>query len=90
MTIEEALQDSSFSLERKDGKTELKENHVYWHQSQGHMFFTKRKKCFFIVWTSKDFVIVEIHWDNSWVEKVQQLRDFYLKYLLPKIIECEL
>ena len=90
LTIEEALQDSSFCLERKDGKIELKKNHVYWHQCQGHMFFTKRKKCFFIVWTSKDFVIVEIHWDNSWVEKVQQLKDFYLKYLLPKIIECEL
>lgn len=89
-TIEEALKNSSFCLEKKDGKIVLKKDHVYWHQCQGHMFCTKRKKCYFIVWTSKDFVIVEIHRDESWSEKLQQLKVFYLSHLFPKIIEGEL
>ena len=43
-----------------------------------------------VVWTLKDFVVLEIYRDNSWAEKVQQLRDFYLNHLFPKIVEGEL
>lgn len=53
------------------------------------MFFTKRNKYYFVVWTSKDFVILEIRQEDSWAEKVKQLRDFYLKELFLKIIEGE-
>ena len=70
LTIAEAVKDSSFCLEEKDGMIQLKKDHVYWHQTQGHMFFTKRRKCYFVVWTLKDFVVLEIYRDNSWAEKV--------------------
>ena len=90
LTIAEAVKDSSFCLEEKDGMIQLKKDHVYWHQTQGHMFFTKRRKCYFVVWTLKDFVVLEIYRDNCWTEKVQQLRDFYLNHLFPKIVEGEL
>lgn len=90
MTIEEAFESNNFCLEKKDGKTVLKRDHVYWHQVQGHMYFTKRKKCFFVVWTLKDFIVLEIQRDDGWEVRIQELKDFYLKHLFPKIIEGEL
>ena len=65
LTIEEALKSNDFCLEKRDGKTVLKCDHVYWHQVQGHIYFTKRKKCFFIVWTLKDFIVLEIQRDDG-------------------------
>ena len=68
----------------------LKRDQVYWHQVQGHLFLTKRKKCYFVVWTLKDFVVLEIQRDDSWEIKIEELKEFYLKHLFPKIIEGEL
>ena len=82
--------ESNFYLEKKDGEIVLKRDHVYWHQVQGHLFLTKRKKCYFVVWTLKDFVVLEIQRDDSWEIKIEELKEFYLKHLFPKIIEGEL
>ena len=90
LTIEEAIKTSNFYLEKKDGEIVLKRDHVYWHQVQGHLFLTKRKKCYFVVWTLKDFVVLEIQRDDSWEIKIEELKEFYLKHLFPKIIEGEL
>ena len=55
------------------------------------MLFTKQTKCYyFVVWITKDSVVLEIRWDDSWEVKIEELKDFYLKHLLPKIIEGEL
>lgn len=90
LTIEEAIKTSNFYLEKKDGEIVLKRDHVYWHQVQGHLFLTKRKKCYLVVWTLKDFVVLEIQRDDSWEIKIEELKEFYLKHLFPKIIEGEL
>ena len=90
LTIEEAIKTSNFYLEKKDGEIVLKRDHVYWHQVQGHLFLTKRKKCYFVVWTLKDFVVLEIQRDDSWEIKIEELKEFYLKHLFPKIIEGKL
>ena len=90
LTIEEAIKDSNFCLQKKDGEIVLKRDLVYWHQIQGHMFLTKRKKCYFVVWTLKDFVVLEIERDDSWEIKIQELKDFDGKRLFLKIIEGEL
>ena len=84
------IEDSNFCLQKKDGEIVLKRDYVYWHQVQGHMSLTKRKKFYFVVWTLKDFVVLEIEWDDSWEIKIQELKDFYVKHLFPKIIEGEL
>ena len=90
LTIEEAIKDSNFRLQKKDGEIVLKHDHVYWNQVQGHMFLTKRKKCYFVVWTTKDFVVLEIQHDDSWESKIQELKEVYVKHLFPKIIAEEL
>ena len=63
LTIEEAIVTSpTFCLKKaQDGNGHvLKKDHVYWDQVQGEMFFTQRKLCYFVVWTSKNVAVVKI------------------------------
>ena len=89
LTIEEAIKTSNFYLEKKDGEIVLKRDHVYWHQVQGHLFLTKRKKCYFVVWTLKDFVVLEIQRDDSWEIKIEELKEFYLKHQISQKLSRE-
>ena len=91
LTIQEAIATNNFYLEKKDGKIVLKKDHVYWHQPQSQMHLAKKVKGYFVVWTTMDFVVLEIQRDDTWGgANVKELQDFYLKHLLPKIIEGEL
>ena len=65
LTIAEAVESATFCLEKCEsghGYT-LKKDHVYWHQVQGEMHFSRRKFCYFVVWTTKDIAIVKIERD---------------------------
>ena len=89
-TIEEAIATSpTFCLEKaEDGNGYiLQKDHVYWDQVQGEMFFTQRKFCYFIVWTSKDVAVVKIEQDETWDANIPILKEFYFKHIFPKIVE---
>jgi len=68
----------------------LKKEHVYWHQVQGEMYFSRRKFCYFVVWTTKDVAILLIQRDDTWVENIPRLLQFYHDHLFPKVVEGEL
>lgn len=90
-TIAEALKSASFFLTKQDdGTVQLKNNHVYWHQVQGQMFLTGRMFCYFFVWTSKDFILINIKREESWVNNIEIMKDFYFCKIFPKIVEGEL
>ena len=60
MTIEGAVKTSpNFWLKTDSGQYALKEEHVCWHQIQGEIHFSRRKFCYFGVWTSKDVVVLK-------------------------------
>ena len=65
LSIEEAVKSTAFCLDSNESglSYELKKDHVYWHQVHGDMYFSHRKFCFFVVWTTKDvaFLKVEKH-----------------------------
>ena len=93
LTIEEAVDTSkSFCLEKsQDGHGfVLKKDHVYWDLVQGEMFFSQRKFCYFVVWTSKDVAVVKIERDETWAPNIPILTEFYFKHIFPKIVEGEL
>ncbi|KAL9987371.1 hypothetical protein ACROYT_G001665 [Oculina patagonica] len=93
LTIEEAVATSkSFCLEKaQDGNGfALKKDHVYWDQVQGEMFFTQRKFCYFVVWTTKDLAVVKIKRDETWDANIPILTEFHLKHIFPRIVEGEL
>ena len=89
MTIEEAVGTSpNFYLEKTEsGQYALKKGHVYWHQVQGEIYFSRRKFCYFVVWTAKAVVILKIARDETWSENIAKLMQFYFDHLLPKIVE---
>lgn len=74
-------------LENRGGKTCLKKKHNYMYQVQGQLFVTKSSKCYFCVYTHKDFMIEEIEYDQQFVlnEMLPCLNNFNLKYFQPVI-----
>ena len=49
--------------------------HVYWHQVQGQMYLTNINLCYFVLWTTKDVVVLYIARDESWKKSLYTLRD---------------
>ncbi|XP_034090046.1 uncharacterized protein LOC117558146 [Gymnodraco acuticeps] len=66
MTIAEAVQLPSFCLREEGGSYVLKENHPYWHQVQGQLHITDRSICYFVVWTTKEAIVIPINKDPAW------------------------
>jgi len=71
MTIEEAVNTSPNFCE--NGQYALKRDHIYWHQVQGEIYFTRNNFCYFVVWTTKDAVVLKIAKDEAWSENVTKL-----------------
>ena len=92
VTIEEALKSRTFCLKNSESGRGyvLKREHVYWHQVQGEMYFSRRKFCYFVLWTTKDVAILLIQRDDTWAENIPRLLQFYHDHLFPKVVEGEL
>lgn len=90
MTLEEALGHKNFCLEKIGDRYHLKKSHVYWHQVQGQIYITKRKACFFVVWTPRWCVVIEILKDPEWAANLDELTQFYFNHIFAKIVEGEL
>ena len=91
ITIEEAVNTSpNFCLKKtENGQYALKEEHVYW-QVQGERYFSRRKFCYFVVWTSKHVVALKIAKDEAWSENITKLTQFYFEHLFLKAVEGQL
>ena len=50
MTMEDALKDKKFFLEKKDSRPTLKESHKYFYQVQGQLFCSNLDRVDFVVW----------------------------------------
>ena len=84
LTIEEAVSSGKFYIKKNSqGHYELDKGHVYWHQVQGQLYFTGREICFFVVWTTKETLILQIKKDPAWADNLQLLKDFYIKHIIP-------
>lgn len=64
--------------EAEHGGLELKKNHNYYYQIQGQMLCTGRRRCHFVVFTFKHFVLIEIEKDDEFIdEMLNKLKAFY-------------
>ena len=87
-TIEEAIKSNEFFLTKsEDGSFDLKRDHVYWHQVQGQMHLTNRNICYFVVWTTKETVVIKVIKDLQWGSNLELLKQFYKSNILPKLVE---
>ena len=92
VTIEEAVKSKTFCLEKSESGQgyPLKKDHVYWHQVQGEMYFSRTKFCHIVAWTTKDVAILLIQRDNTWAANITRLIQLYNDHLFPKVVEGEL
>lgn len=85
-TISEACANSSFCLEERNNKFNLKHKHNYYYQIQCQLYCTNREWCDFVLRTNKDFHIERIYRDNSWWKpQLDKLQEFFFTALLPEL-----
>ena len=83
-TIEEAVSSDKFYIKKNsEGHYELDKGHVYWHQVQGQLHLAEREICYFVVWTTKETLVLQIKKDPAWVDNLRLLKDFYTKHIIP-------
>jgi hypothetical protein len=63
-----------FLFMTEQNELHLKHNHNYMHQIQGQLAISKKKSCFFIVYTFKELFVEKIAYDET----------FFLQHILPK------
>lgn len=85
-SISEALQNKGFCVSMEGGTYSLRRDHPYWHQVQGQLHLTAREICYFIVWTTKESVIILISRDDTWQSNLQVLEDFN-SHMLPQLAQ---
>ena len=84
----EAVKSKDFYLEKnQNGSYSLKKTHVYWHQVQGQLYLTQRQICFFVVWTLKETLVLQINKDEQWEQNLDTLKTFFEEHMLKKILE---
>lgn len=64
----------------------LKTNHAYYHQIQGQLSILNRSICYFIVWTTKETIILPIEKDPNWELNVQNLLKFYQEQFIDRLM----
>ena len=64
---------------------QLKKTHSYYYQIQGQLYITKRRFCYLVVYTFKDFCVIKVPIDFDFCEQciVSRLELFYQKYYRP-------
>lgn len=69
-------------LELRDRNIALKKTSNYYYQIQGQLHITKRKQCYFLVYTFKQLHVEIIEYDKNFCEIVvlPKLELFYKKY----------
>lgn len=67
----------------------LKREHNYFYQVQGQLMCTSRSKCYFCVFTFKDFKVYTISRDDEFIENtlLPKLSSFYDIYFKPRLVE---
>ncbi len=72
-------------LEKSNETCNLKRNHNYYFQIQGQLGITKRKLCYFVVFTQIDIFVEEIVFDDAFFckEIVPKLTEFYENHYRP-------
>lgn len=89
-TITEAVTEvPSFCLCVEGQGYALKKTHPYWHQVQGQLYLAGRDVCYFVVWTTKEAVIIPIAKDPAWGQHLLMLEDFYRQHVLPVLVSRE-
>lgn len=90
-TVEEMVMKELSGKHSKKGfyltsEFQVNRSHQYWHQVQAQIFATNARIAHFVVWTCKDFRIIQVEKDTSWARSnIPKLTDFYINVLLKRL-----
>lgn len=72
-----------------NNEIKLKQNHNYMYQIQGQLHITRKRVCYFVLWTPLGMSVEKIYRDDSfWTENMEKkLTNFYNTCLLPELID---
>lgn len=88
MSPEEAVEKKLLKfLEKKENVYKLRRGNSFHYQIQGQMKISKKEFCDFVVWTPHGLIIDRVEKDTQfWENNMRELlKNFYLKFLLPRI-----
>jgi hypothetical protein len=88
-TIAEAVEVPSFCMFVEGQGYALKKTHAYWHQVEGQLHLTDRDLSYFVVWTTKEALVIPIPKDPAWGPILVVLEEFYRQHILPVLISRE-
>lgn len=75
-------------LKKTEASFELKLDHDYYFQVQGQLYCCNATRCYFGVYTLKDFLVLDIRRNDAFIEKMlEKLERFYLDYFQSAVIE---
>lgn len=81
----EEISDSITFLEKNSSQMlQLKTDHKYYFQIQGQLAICRRNRCFLLVYTFKELLVLEIKYDDNFVKNMLKCLDkFYFETYLP-------
>ena len=85
LTIEEAVSLGKFKINlrriHKGTMNSIKD--MFTSIKYRQLYLTRMKICFFVVWTTKEILILQIKKDPAWADNLQLLKDLYIKHNIP-------
>ncbi|XP_060862406.1 uncharacterized protein LOC132939325 [Metopolophium dirhodum] len=72
-----------------DNCTKLKKDNIYYYQVMGQLHITRRKLCYFVIYTSNWITVEKIYYEPEfWTSNMaEKLKMFYMDCMLPEIIQ---
>ncbi len=60
----------------------MKKSHKYYYQVMGQLAISKRKLCYFVVYTMIDFLVIEVNYEDEFfrAEMLPKLKSFYVSH----------
>ncbi|XP_060592462.1 uncharacterized protein LOC132747159 [Ruditapes philippinarum] len=91
LTVKEGISEGKIKyLEMENGCCKLKQNSPdgYYAQVQGLMGIAHVKKCVLVVWTTRDFVTINIDYNEEFFmnKLVPSCKEFFKTYIIPKLL----
>jgi hypothetical protein len=82
-----ARKEFKFLARNEEGELYLKQSHAYYDQIQGQLSITKRKICFFVVYTFKDLLVLRVPFNEKYCNSTlrPKLYGFYVSTFRPFI-----
>lgn len=80
------IRGNSVYIKKNDDTMNLTKNTVTGIKCRDNVNLTKREGCYFVVWTTKETLILQIKKVPAWADNLRRLQDFNTRHIIPAFI----